>query len=121
MVFCLKTNNMIKVDEYNQQRIFVTKLSLTSVGAKNQTNSKDTPYRTVRGNITYPNGTTALIGSTLYTAMMDTNPDDFVVGKDVTVAIQLDGEYAGRSKVIYDEIPIADVTLLTAEALAITS
>lgn len=112
---------MIKVDEYNQERVFVTKLRLTSVGAKDQKNVKDTPYRTVRGNITYPNGTTALIGSTLYTAMMDTNPDDFVVGKDVTINIQLDGEYAGRSKVVYDEIPVANVALLTAEAVAVTS
>ena len=62
-------------------------------------NDKKTPFRMVNADISYPNGNKATVASRLYQKSLEAHPEVFQVGKGVTLEVQAEGDYMGRSVV----------------------
>jgi hypothetical protein len=110
---------MIRINDYNQQREFITNAKIITVAGVDKFNKKKsdkhpngTPYRIATAEVTYPNQTKAIIGTSVFSESIRTNPDAFAVGATVQMAVQMDGEYAGFSKLELPTLPKFDVTLL---------
>ena len=73
-------------------------------------NEKKTPFRWTKVDIVYPNGKTATVDSMLWEASLEKLPDAFAVGNTVALATQLEGDYAGMSKVGLPTIQRVDIT-----------
>ncbi len=112
---------MIKVNQHTTQREFITNAVIKSISGSDRFNSKNTPWRIATAEIKYPNGTTAVVGASLFTAYLEANPEAFKVGNSVELAIQLDGEYAGNAKMQLPQLNKADVALLLADEVTTTT
>lgn len=87
---------MIQVNEYTGRELIVD-ATIVSLGKKVLTNKNDTEYRIATVKAVMPNGS-AQKGSTLiWEKLQDAN--EYEAGDEIQLAIQLDGEYAGYSKI----------------------
>lgn len=107
---------MVKVNEFTQQREFITPAVIKSISptVRKLNNEKETPWQLATAEITYPDGATQVVGASLFTASMEANPEAFAVGQTVDIAIQLEGEHAGKGKLQLPALEVADVTKLLA-------
>ena len=85
-------------------------------------NAKKTPYQWAKVEIVYPNGGgTAIVDSMLWTASLaSTAKDSFTPGSTVSLAVQLDGDYAGTSKVGLPTIQKVDISMFKFDAVEVT-
>lgn len=102
---------MIRINDYTGQREFITSAVIKSISptVRKLNNEKETPWQRATAEITYPSGRKHVIGATLFTGSLKAYPKIFVVGQTVDIAIQLDGEHAGKGKLQLPTLKIADV------------
>ncbi|KAF9659599.1 hypothetical protein ABHQ57_03930 [Tenacibaculum sp. ZH5_bin.1] len=105
---------MIKVNPFTGQREFITPAVIKSISPtiRRLNNEKETPWQKATAEITYPNGEKQIIDVTLFTATLKSNPELFTVGQTVDIAIQLDGEHAGKGKLQLPELEVVDIKSL---------
>ena len=101
---------MLRETEYGREEVMAGVLKSISRGTR--VNSKGTPYFICQVEIKYPDGGTELIGSQLYKALDDAMEGTFMPDAEVEVAIQLDGTYAGYSKVGVPALKRPDISRL---------
>ena len=72
--------------------------TLIKIGTEVLKNSKQTPYFFAEVLVKHPDKTEQTVDAVVYEASLEKNLERFVVGATVGVVVQLDGEYAGRTK-----------------------
>ena len=77
-----------------------------------EANPEGARYQTCTVEIEYPNnGGTNTVISTVWAKSVESNQDAFKVGAEVSLTIQADGEFAGRSKVGLPQASLIDLSL----------
>lgn len=96
---------MIKTNDFNGQQEFHTTAKVVSISPTIRYNSnvtekhpKGTPWQIARAEVTYPNGTKEVVGTSIFTTSLDMHAAEFEVGKTVEMVVQMEGEGAGYSK-----------------------
>jgi hypothetical protein len=109
---------MIRINDFNQQREFIINAKIVSIAATDRLNKKisvkhpnGTPYRIATAEVTYPSGKQEVIGSSIFSESLRANPDAFMLGATVQMAVQMDGEYAGFSKLELPTLAKFDVSI----------
>jgi hypothetical protein len=88
---------MVQVNEYTGENELIVDATIVSLGKKVLTNSKGTEYLIATVKATMPNGTTQKGSTLIWNKLQEAN--EYESGDDIQLAIQLDGEYAGYSKI----------------------
>lgn len=108
---------MIRINDYNQTREFLTNAVIKTIAGADRFNKKKstkhpngTPYRIATAEVEYPNGTKAIVGTSIFSESLKTHPESFAVGQTVQMAVQMDGEYAGYSRLQLPELARFDVS-----------
>lgn len=82
---------------------------------KQANNDKKTPYRLGTAQITYPDGSTGVVGALLWEASNEANAGAFSVGSEIELRVQLEGEYAGNAIMALPSLAKVDLTKFAIE------
>lgn len=90
--------------------------TLKTIGAvRLADNEKQTPYRLCTAEVEYPNGSKATVGALLWEGSNLANPDAFVVGAEISLRVQAEGEYARNAVVQLPTMAKFDLSLVEFE------
>ena len=107
----------IIVDSYDNRMKLLAEATIVSISKNVLTlnNAKETEYRLANVQVTMPNDGTVQRGTTMiYEKLMDLM--EYEKGETLTLLIELDGEYAGYSKVYLAQSAALDVSAFAAFA-----
>ena len=88
---------MIQVNEYTGEKELIVEATIVSLGKKVLSNAKGTEYRIATVKATMPNGKSQKGSTLIWEKLQDAN--EYEAGDEIQLAIQLDGEYSGYSKI----------------------
>lgn len=93
---------------------------LVSIGANVRTtkDEKETPYRLCTAKVEYPNGSTGTVGCMLWEGSNIANEGSFSIGSEVSLRVQVEGEYAGNAVVQLPAMAKFDLSLVEFEVEA---
>jgi len=107
----LVTNEVTGVQEFTVPAVLKTINPKIRFTKPTEANPEGARYQTCTVELMYPDKTTDTVISTVWAKSVESNQDAFVPGAEVSLTIQADGEFAGRSKV---GLPTASVINLSA-------
>lgn len=101
---------MIKVNDYTGEKELIVDATIVSLGKKVLTmkNDKQTEYRIATVKALMPNGSTQKGATLIWEKLQDAN--EYEAGDEIQLAIQLEGEYAGYSKIYLGGASTFDVS-----------
>ena len=85
------------------------------ISSNKLTNSNQTEYQIATVAVTYPNGTVKESESIVYSKQIESLPEVFCAGSEVEVAVQIEGAYAGNSRVSLPKARKIDLAMLGIE------
>jgi hypothetical protein len=88
---------MVQVNEYTGEKELIVDATITSLGKKVLTNAKNTEYRIASVKATMPDGKTQKGSTLIWEKLQESN--EYEPGDEIQLAIQLEGDYAGYSKI----------------------
>ena len=77
--------------------------------SEGKTKGKGTPFYRYEVAVTMPNGTQQTVDAQLWKASFDKFADKFTDGSNITLEVQVDGDYKGRAKVQLPKMRSIDV------------
>lgn len=88
---------------------------LVRISNNKLTNSNQTEYQIATVAVTYPDGTVKESESIIYSKQIASLPEVFCAGSEVEIAVQIEGNYAGNSRVSLPKARKIDLTMLGLE------
>ena len=100
----------IRVNEFTGKQEGLLPATIVGISDNVLKNSKDTPYRFLDAEIKYPDGGTDTVSTIVFENSRLKHEGVFQIGKKIELAIQLEGEYAGRSIAQLPGVTVVDLS-----------
>lgn len=107
-------NVVKKVNDYTGLTELIIPAVINNVSNKVLKNTKDTEYRIAGVTATMPDGSTQKASCAIWEKLHESN--EYAKGDEIMLAIQLEGEYAGYSKIYLEGASRFDVSAFVADA-----